>query len=129
MTTSKVLMVNQLQAQPSRRQHVRVYGPFDGYRIGLLDTPVRIFDLSMGGCFVNSLHEQRVGSRFKLKIELPEVGWITVNAETIYRRPTGFAVQFLDANSETRRRLERGIAAVLEEQSGAVKRHEQSSQM
>lgn len=85
-----------------RRQHDRVPGPFDGFRAGALETPLRIFDLSRGGCFVNSTHEQKPGIRFTMRIELPYVGQIAVKAVTLYRRPGfGYAMQFVDMNEET----------------------------
>jgi hypothetical protein len=40
-----------------RRHYDRVAGPFDGRRVGALETPVRIYDLSEGGCFINASHE------------------------------------------------------------------------
>ncbi len=97
--------------EPSRRRHLRVAGPFDGYRVDLLETPVRIYDLSEGGCFVNSLHDTTTkGQRFGLKILLPSEGWITVEAETIYNRPEfGFAVRFDKLPEHTRARLERAL--------------------
>ena len=55
----------------SRRPHDRLAGPFDGCRMGLLETPVRTYDLSVGGCFVDSLNEQQNGSLIVLKIDLP----------------------------------------------------------
>jgi len=111
-------MINDVQtAAPSgatagrdRRQHDRVAGPFDGFRVGALETPVRIFDLSRGGCFVNSTHEQKPGVRFTIKIELPYVGQITVKAVTLYLRPEfGYAMQFVDMNQETASRLEEAL--------------------
>ncbi len=45
-------------ANINRRRHVRIAGPFDGCRVGALDTPLSIFDLSRGGCFVNAMHDQ-----------------------------------------------------------------------
>lgn len=97
----------------SRRRYVRVTGPFDGYRVGLLETPVRIFDLSQGGCFVNSTHEQQAGSRVVLKIDLPAEGSITVTGETVYHRPGfGFAVRFLDLDDDTVGRLVRTVDAL-----------------
>src|SRR5260370_12618333 len=69
-----------------RRAHPRVAGPFDGRRVGALETPIQLFDLSLGGCFVNSLHEQQLGVKLVLKIELPGEGWITLKAMTLYRR-------------------------------------------
>jgi hypothetical protein len=85
-----------------RRQHERIAGPFDGLRIGALETPLRIFDLSRGGCFVNAMHEQRPGIRFVMKIQLPHVGLLSFNVETLYGRSGfGFAVRFVDMNEET----------------------------
>lgn len=98
-------------AGPNRRQHLRVAGPFDGYRIDLLETPVRIYDLAAGGCFINSLHDTTEnGQRFGLKILLPVEGWITVEAETLYSRPGfGFAVRFVELPEHTRGRLDRAL--------------------
>lgn len=93
-----------------RRQHDRVTGPFDGRRVNLLETPVRIYDLSEGGCFVNSLHEQQPGVTVVLKIDLPYQGWITLTAQTLYRKPGfGFAVRFTELTEESLTRLRRTI--------------------
>lgn len=102
---------------PSRRQHERVHGPFDGWRVDLLDVPVRIFDLSLGGCFVNSINPQRDGVRLLLKIDLPHAGSINVMAETLYQRPGGFAVRFVDMDAETAEQLGRSVAALREQQT------------
>lgn len=99
----------------NRRQHERVAGPFDGYRVGALETPVRIYDLSRGGCFINSLHDQGPGISFILKIDLPYEGWVRMRAETLYRRPDfGFAVRFVEMTDETAHRLERALDAMQE---------------
>jgi len=93
-----------------RRQHDRIPGPFDGCRVGALETPLRIFDLSRGGCFVTAMHEQKPGVTFTMKIELPYVGQITLKAVTLYRRPGfGFAMQFVDMSEETASRLEEAL--------------------
>jgi hypothetical protein len=93
-------------ATDDRRQHDRTPGPFDGRRLGSLATPVRIYDLSEGGCFVTSLHEQQPGIVFILEIELPYEGWIRLKAETLYVRPGfGFAVRFTEMTQETQERL------------------------
>jgi len=98
-----------------RRRHDRVRGPFDGFRVGALETPVRIYDLSCGGCFINSLHEQGQGVSFTLKIELPYEGWIRLRAESIYHRPDyGFAVRFTQMSDDVAQRLERAIDALKE---------------
>lgn len=98
-----------------RRQHDRIPGPFDGFRVGALETPLRIFDLGRGGCFVNAMHEQKPGVRFTMKIELPYVGQITVKAVTLYRRPGfGYAMQFVDVSDETASRLEEALEQLQE---------------
>jgi hypothetical protein len=98
-----------------RRQHDRIPGPFDAFRAGALETPLRIFDLSRGGCFVHAMHEQKPGVSFTMKIELPYVGPITVKAMTLYRRAGfGFAVQFVDVNQETASRLEEALEQLQE---------------
>ena len=98
-----------------QRRHQRIPGPFDGFRVGALETPVRIYDLSRGGCFINSLHEQKPGVSFVLRIELPYEGWIRLRAETLYRRPEyGFAVRFVEMTDDTARRLERALDAMAE---------------
>jgi hypothetical protein len=93
-----------------RRQHHRIKGPFDAWRVAAIDTPLRIHDLSEGGCFVNALHDQRVGVTMLLAIDLPHEGRITVKAKTLYRKPDfGFAVRFVDMSPETSERLKRAI--------------------
>ena len=105
-------------ADHSRRQHDRVPGPFDGVRMGLLETPIRIYDLSLGGCFVHSMHEQREGSSVQLRIDLADEGWIVVDAETLYRRTGfGFAVRFIDLDIATEARLMRTIDRLKKRQS------------
>ena len=93
----------------NRRQHDRIRGPFDAFRVGALETPLRIFDLSRGGCFVNAMHDQTPGVSFVMKLDLPYVGSITLKALTLYARAGGFAVQFLEMNDETVGRLERAL--------------------
>jgi hypothetical protein len=78
----------------NRRRFVRVRGPFNGVRIGLIDQPVRIYDLAEGGCFVTSAVEMAVGRQFELKVDLDQKDWITVTAESIYA-----GVRFCGTNS------------------------------
>jgi hypothetical protein len=96
-----------------RRRHKRIAGPFDGLRIGALETPVRLYDLSRGGCFINSMHQQQPGVKMLLKIHLPYEGWIDVTAETLYWRDEfGFAVRFVEIGSHASTRLERALHAM-----------------
>jgi PilZ domain len=100
----------------NRRQHVRVPGPFDGCRISVLPIPVLIYDLSPGGCFVNSLNEQKPGIRVVLEIELPGEGRIKVTGETVYAKPDfGYAVRFVDMAPDLASRIEVALQRLNEE--------------
>jgi PilZ domain-containing protein len=111
-STVRPAAVAKLEPAASRRLHTRVYGPFDGIRIGALETPVQLYDLSRGGCFINSMHHQQPGIKLLLKIDLPQERWITVNAETLPRsNEFGYAVQFVKMSDEAAERLERFLQA------------------
>jgi hypothetical protein len=102
-----------LSQRDERRRHDRISGPFDGRRIRKLQTSVQIYDLSAGGCFINSLHDQAPGIAVVLEIELPDEGWIRVKCETLYTKPGfGFAVRFVDMTDGISKRLERGLRKI-----------------
>ncbi len=89
-----------------QRRDFRVPGPFDGRWVGLLTVPLRIHDLSLGGCLIQAYHDQAPGRRFTLEIELPEEGWVELEAESLYvREGYGFAARFVDMSDEVRERL------------------------
>jgi hypothetical protein len=105
----------------SGRVDPRVAGPFDGHRVDSLTTPLRIHDLSRSGCLIQWYHEQTAGRRFTLEIELPDVGWIRVEAEPIYNRSDyGFAVKFVDVPSDTMAKLDQVIERLLSKGRGAL---------
>jgi PilZ domain-containing protein len=106
-------MASDPQSGVSRRRHARVRGPFDGWRLGLLVVPVTVQDLSVGGCFVNSTHAQRDGAKVTLKIELPS-GAITVKGESLYQRPGGFAVRFVDLDAYSVSSIAQTVADAIE---------------
>ena len=97
---------------PYQRRYTRVPGPFEGAWIGYLNTPVRIYDLSEAGCFVNALQKlRRVGRPLVLKIDVPDEGWISLNAQVMYGTPeSGFAVSFVDVPADAADRLRRGLS-------------------
>ena len=102
----------------NRRQHVRVAGPFDGRRLGVIPIEVRIYDLSQGGCFVNSMHEQKSGVVMVLEIDIPGEGWIRVKGQTLYAKPEfGFAVRFVEMSGELSARIERALRQMAESSS------------
>ncbi len=98
----------------NRRAFPRAAGPFDGRRIGALETPIKIYDLSVGGCFINSMHEQQPGVTMVLKIDLPDQPSITVTAQSLYSRVEfGFGAMFINVNSSTQAKLEQAVTAAL----------------
>ena len=101
-------MANEFEGARSRRRYVRVTGPFEG----LLDDPVLVYDLNLGGCFVNSSQEPQSGATVVLKISLPQEGWITVSGEALYRHQHGFAVRFHDLDPDTASRIARTVEAL-----------------
>jgi hypothetical protein len=94
----------------ARRRDVRVPGPFDGRWVGLLTVPIRIFDLSLGGCLIQSFHEVSPGRRLTLEIELPHAGWVRLEAESVSMRgDDGFSVRFVHTAHEIRLQLKEEI--------------------
>ena len=93
------------------RQHARILGPFDGSRGNVIEMPVQIYDLSLGGCFVNSMYDSPpVGRAFKMTIDLPGAEGLVLRAETVYSRPGfGYAVRFLEMSDETTASLRRAM--------------------
>ena len=110
-------------AKTHARRYVRAVGPFNGYHLGLRKTPVLIFNLNVGGGFVNFPDEQPIATTFVLTIELPEEGRVTVLAQTVYRDPSGLGVRFVDLEQEDAERLRRAVeraVAGLDTTSGAA---------
>jgi PilZ domain len=94
-----------------KRRYVRAHGPFNGHLLGSPKTPVLIYDLNLGGGLVDFTGELPKGSTLLLEIDLPHDGPITVNAETVYREPSGLAVRFVNLAAKTAARLMRAVAA------------------
>jgi hypothetical protein len=99
--------------QPARR-YVRVRGPFDADHLDAPKTSVLIYDLNLGGGFVDFGEDRPSGATLRLKIDLPREGPITVNAETVYRNASGVAVRFVDLDRDSASRLARTIDALTE---------------
>jgi hypothetical protein len=98
----------------------RVAGPFEGRRVDFLTTPMRIHDLSRSGCLIQWYHEQTAGRRFTLEVELPDVGWLRLEAEPVYNRTDyGFAVKFVDVPPQTLEKLDRVIELLRSREAGA----------
>jgi hypothetical protein len=102
-------MGNRFKGPRPARRYVRVAGPFGGQCLGQPETPIRIYELNLGGGFVNFMQHQPKESKFVMQIDLPYEGQITVNAETVYRHQFGVAVRFVDVDADTYARLARAV--------------------
>lgn len=98
------------------RRHARAASPFHGYHVGRRQTPVQIFNLNVGGGFVNFTDAPPASSTFVLTIELPDDGRITAIAETVYSDPAGVAVRFVELDADISVRLARAIERVKDRQ-------------
>lgn len=107
-------MASQIKNVQSTRKYVRVRGPFDADHLDVPRTPVLIYDLNLGGGFVNFGEERPTGATLRLKIDLPREGPITVNAEALYGDASGVAVRFVDLDGDSAMRLARTIDALTE---------------
>ena len=96
------------------RRYARVRGPFDGDHLGEDRTSILIYDLNLGGCFVNFADGQPTDAALRLQIDLLREGPITVNAEAVYRIESGVAVRFVDLDRDSAARLARTIDALTE---------------
>jgi hypothetical protein len=103
-----------------RRQHPRVKGPFDGSWAGAAGNgSARLWDVSTGGCYIDSLNEQRTGEHITVQISMPE-GPIAAEGTVVYSIPNqGFAVQFLDMSDSSREALAQAITRLLAEGQGS----------
>jgi hypothetical protein len=76
-------------------------------------TPCRISDISLTGCFVQSLAAPSVGTKTKLTIDFGPERSVTVRGEVVYTETgMGFAVKFTDLDDETGASLEQELEAV-----------------
>lgn len=55
----------------------------------------RISDISLSGCYVESLAQVTVGERIRFQIELPTGRWLPLSGMVVYQHPQiGFGVNF-----------------------------------
>jgi hypothetical protein len=79
-----------------RRAHPRIKGPFEGWWDGTSRQTGRLVDLSLGGCFVESVQLPKDGQVVVISIAI-QGGQIDVPGEVLYGELNqGFAVRFVD---------------------------------
>ncbi len=93
-----------------RRANPRVRGPFEGFWDGAGRQDGRIVDLSVSGCFIESIALPKVGQTVTVSIAISG-GQINLPAEVVYAETThGFAVRFVDTPVEVANVLRKEIA-------------------
>jgi hypothetical protein len=85
-------------------------GPFEGIRMGAVDVPLHIRDLSVEGCLIELQDAVVTGRRITIQIKLPVEGWIALKADTLRVRDSSWlAAKFVNIDAAARERLARGI--------------------
>ncbi len=105
-----------MTADPTRRHaSAQIAGPFEGYRLGATDVPVRIFDLSLDGCLVELSFGTWAARTSGCRSTCPAKAGRSSSAKcSTSRVDNAFAVKFIRLNDETRRRIERAIDRLLD---------------
>jgi hypothetical protein len=96
---------------PDSTPRVRqIAGPLEGYRLGVTDVPVRVFDLTLDGCLVELSFGTLSGRSIRLQVDLPGEGWTLIHCETLHiAGDNAFAVRFTRVDEEIRGRIWRAI--------------------
>jgi c-di-GMP-binding flagellar brake protein YcgR len=68
----------------------------------------RTSDLSMGGCFVDTVGRVLSGERLRFKLRVSDKEWIEVEGIVTYAYPNvGFGVQFTEVSEVDKKKLEK----------------------
>jgi uncharacterized protein (TIGR02266 family) len=72
----------------------------------------RTSDISVGGCFIDTIGQMAIGETISFKLCLPGSEGIEVQGEVIYELPrAGFGVRFANLSDDQRQHLEAFIKA------------------
>src|SRR3954452_3079186 len=67
--------------------------------------PALITDLSLGGCYLNTVGEIRSGEIVAFRVLLPDGDWLYVEGEVRHHGGRGFGVQFIDLEREQEEKI------------------------
>jgi hypothetical protein len=107
-------MLGSWHVSTERRQHRRLARPFDGnWEGGSGGTACRIGDLSLGGCFVETLATPTAGEETKVTIKFGGDISMTFAGTVIYVEPRlGFAVKFHELDPATSEQIKQLLDAL-----------------
>lgn len=70
----------------------------------------RTSDISLGGCFVDSVGHVAEGEKIRFRIRLPDGEWVQIGAVVAYTHPNiGFGVRFVDVTEDVFSKLKQLI--------------------
>ena len=69
--------------------------------------PALIIDLSLGGCYLNTIGETRVGQTVGFRVLMPDGDWLYIEGEVRHHTAgRGFGVQFVDLDTDQREKIQ-----------------------
>lgn len=72
----------------------------------------RMGEISMGGCFIDSMGQETMGETIKFRVRLPSGIWVSLEGEVVDQEyPIGFEVRFTNLIAENKRLLLEVVAA------------------
>lgn len=76
--------------------------------------PSRITDLSVGGCYLDTVGETMTGEVVCFRVSLVDGDWLYLEGEVRHHTPgKGFGVRFLDLEQQQRDKIEALLSAAL----------------
>ncbi|HSG01263.1 MAG TPA: PilZ domain-containing protein [Vicinamibacterales bacterium] len=85
-----------------RRKHPRLIGPFYGHWTLAAgpDTPCRVGDISLGGCFIHSQTTPRAGQQVTVTVDQGDGMPVSLSGQVVYEEwSDGFALKFGSMNA------------------------------
>ncbi len=72
----------------------------------------RMGEISMDGCFIDSMGQETLGETISFNVHLPSGIWVTLQGKVIYQEyPIGFEVRFTNLTGENRKLIAQVVAA------------------
>ena len=88
-----------------RRAHERFRLPMELRWEGLSGRhSARLYDLSLSGCYVETLGQVQAGEQIRFEVQSPAGGWVQLQGEVVHAQThMGFGLHFLDLSEEQAR--------------------------
>jgi hypothetical protein len=92
----------------NRRAHERLRLPLEAQWEGQSGKhEARVYDLSPGGCYIESIGQVTDGERVTFRVQTPTGAWLVLHGVIAHHQPhMGFGVRFLPLAPATRYQLE-----------------------